>query len=197
MELSRIETAGQMLLAVSRAGETTWNRPEGCCGRPSAIRMRRSPAALNSRNATVDFDKLLHLRPTLQQPSPEPSRPASRPSQQDWPAALDLVRQAAEVVRQSEYRVQEQEARIQDLVQRVRGELKAAQDRAEAAEARVQAVEQRAQATEARAEGRVKAAETRAQEAEARAEAAHQWLTRIHDTIVSQLSDFLSAQRSA
>src|SRR5215210_3325508 len=148
---------------------------------------------VDPKNATVDFDQLLHLRPTLQQPSPAPEplrpasrrepRPASRAPQQDWPAALDLVRQAAEVVRQSEHRVQEQEARIQDLVERVREELKAAHDRADIAEAR-------AQEAEARGEARVKAAETRAQEAEARAEAAQEWLMRIHDTIVSQLSNF-------
>jgi hypothetical protein len=152
------------------------------------------------KTATVDFDKLLRLRPTLQQPSPEPPRPVNRTPQHNWLAALDLVRQAAEVVRESEHRVQEQEARIQDLVQRVREELKTAQDRAEAAEARAQATETRAEArikaaelrgqeAEARAEARVKAAEARAQEAEARAEAAQEWLSRIHDTIVSQLSN--------
>jgi ABC-type Na+ efflux pump permease subunit len=197
MELSRIEKGGADVAGRQSSGRDNMEQARRLLREAVGDQDAQKPRGADSRNATVDFDKLLHLRPTLQQPSPEPSRPASRPSQQDWPAALDLVRQAAEVVRQSEYRVQEQEARIQDLVQRVRGELKAAQDRAEAAEARVQAVEQRAQATEARAEGRVKAAETRAREAEARAEAAHQWLTRIHDTIVSQLSDFLSAQRSA
>ena len=157
-----------------------------------AIGDQDAPKARNSdpKSAAADFDNLLRLRLSPQQPSPAPERPPSRAPQQDWPAALDLVRQAAEVVKQSENRIQEQEARIQDLVQRVREELRAAEDRALAAEARAEQAQIQAQA-------RVRAAEMRAQEAEGRADAAQEWLTRIHDTIVSQLSNFPAAQKAA
>jgi len=149
------------------------------------------------RSPAADFESLLHLRPSSGTASPEPQRQASRVSSENWPAALDLVRQAAEVVRQSEHRVQEQDARIHELVQRVREELKAAQDRAQAAEARAQSSETRAEsrirAAEARAqvaEVRASESDARAKEADARANAAQEWLTQIHDTIVSQLSSF-------
>lgn len=164
------------------------------------------PRGADLKTATVDFDKLLRLRPTLQQPSkssePQP-RPQSHSLPQDWPAALDLVKQAAEVVRQSEHRVQEQENRIQEIAHRVREELKSAQERAEKAESRAQVIEKsaeaRVKAAEAKAheaEARVRAAEARAKEAEARAEVAQEWLTRIHETIVTQLSAFPIAKRT-
>ena len=163
------------------------------------------PGGADARGAGVDFDNLLRLRPTIQQPakSSEPLRPTNQALPQDWPAALDLVKQAAEVVRQSEHRIQEQESRFQEIAQRVRAELKSAQERADAAESRAQAVERSAEtrikAAEARAqeaEARVRAAEARAKEAESRAESAQDWLSRIHDTIVNQLSEFPTARRA-
>src|SRR3954447_18329338 len=208
MELSRIETRRPASSGRNRRSTMEQARRllREAVGDQDAARSQGADP-----KSAVDFDKLLRLRPTLQASSREPARPVGQSPQQDWPAALDLVRQAAEVVRQSEQRVQEQETRIQDLAQRVRDELKAAQDRADAAEARALAAENRLQTTEtrvqvaeSRAEARVKAAELRAQEAderakaaEARSEAAQEWLTRIHDAIVSQLSNFPGTHKAA
>src|SRR3954451_4683319 len=153
MELSRIETRRPASSGRNRRSTMEQARRllREAVGDQDAARSQGADP-----KSAVDFDKLLRLRPTLQASSPEPARPVGRSPQQDWPAALDLVRHAAEVVRQSEQRVQEQETRIQDLAQRVRDELKAAQDRADAAENRLQTTETRVQAAESRAEARVK-----------------------------------------
>jgi len=216
VEPSQIETAAG---AVHRSGESNMEQARRLLR--EAVDQDPNRTRRPDRSSAVDFDSLLRLRPSSSSAAPEAQRQASRVAQEDWPAALDLVRQAAEVVRQSEHRVQEQEGRIQELVQRVREELSAAQERAQAAEARAQGNESRARAAEGRvqaaetrateaearateagarareaearakeAEARTQDADARAKEADARANAAQQWLTQIHDVIVTQLSGF-------
>ena len=57
--------------------------------KPSAITTRRNLGA-RTRRLRPWIRQAARLRPTLQQPSPEPPRPVNRTPQHNWPAALDL-----------------------------------------------------------------------------------------------------------
>ncbi|MDT7713707.1 MAG: hypothetical protein QOG46_2577 [Pseudonocardiales bacterium] len=94
---------------------------------------------------------------------------AAPKQRRDYPAAIELVRGAADFMRGLEERVEETERRLQDIVQRTAQEIRAAEARAEAADART------------------REAEARADEAERRAREAQEWL----DQILTVISDEL------
>lgn len=87
----------------------------------------------------------------------------------DYPAAIELVRGAADFMRSMEERARESETRIQEILQRTAQEIKAAEARAEAADERT------------------RAAEARAEDAERRAREAQEWLDRILVVISEEL----------
>jgi hypothetical protein len=87
----------------------------------------------------------------------------------DYPAAIELVRGAADFMRSMEERTQDAETRIQEILQRTAHEINAAEARAEAADERA------------------RAAEARAEEAERRAREAQEWLDRILTVISEEL----------
>ena len=88
----------------------------------------------------------------------------------DWSASLTMVHQAAEAMRATTAQAQAIEARALKLLQSAREEL-------QSAHAMIQSLQTQLQA----AEKRVEDAERRAQEAE-------EWLRRIHESIISELS---------
>jgi hypothetical protein len=98
-----------------------------------------------------------------------PANGAGPKQRRDYPAAIELVRGAADFMRGLEERAEETERRLQELVQRTAQEIKAAEARAEAADART------------------RAAEARAEEAERRAREAQEWLDRILAVISDEL----------
>lgn len=87
----------------------------------------------------------------------------------EWAAALDAIHQAAEQLRATDDHARDVEARGVTLVERALKELKIAEGRIEAAEAAT------------------RAAEARCREAELRAKEAEEWVSRLHDEILSNL----------
>jgi hypothetical protein len=94
---------------------------------------------------------------------------AAAKQRRDYPAAIELVRGAADFMRGLEERAEETERRLEELVRQTAQEIKAAEARAEAADART------------------RDAEARAEEAERRGREAQEWLDRILAVISDEL----------
>lgn len=91
-------------------------------------------------------------------------------SQRDWSSALDLIQEATEAIRISEERSHDLEQEMQQMAAQAR-------ERTRLLEAQI-----------AMAERRTEKAEERARHAEKRASEAEEWLSRLHDAIVTGFS---------
>jgi len=113
------------------------------------------------KGGPASLDKVLRFALAAKDRNGDPHR--KKAPKRDLSSLIDVVHRAAEAMRFAEARAQDMEARAEALAQRATEELKAA-------------------------EARIQAAEARARAAEARAQEAEEWLARVHDEIIEQLS---------
>ena len=112
----------------------------------------------------------------------------------DWPAALDLIRDAGARVRRARDFAQEVSRHSQSIIRRSVEQTENAERRAEAAEASAKAALARAVKAEELArlsEARAKLAEKQAEVAKAAEAEAQLWLKRIHACLNDELSDLM------
>jgi hypothetical protein len=140
-------------------------------------------------NGSSDGTAPSSVRPRLAARQAEAARD---PNGRDWSTSLNLVRGAAENIKVAEGQTYQVIARAELILQRASQELEAAHDRLAEAERRMQAAE----ITASQAEAAVREVEARAQRAEIRAAEAEQWLSRIHEAIVSEFPSTVARSRS-
>ena len=117
--------------------------------------------------------------------------PASSVSEEDWDAALDLVRSTAARVRALHLRAHAIAQDAHQLVSAATASAQAAEERAGRAEAAAQAALARAAQAEDRSralEEKLRAAEGRVGTAEAKAGEAMSWLRRMHECVASEFN---------
>lgn len=133
--------------------------------------------------------------PLFSEPTvPEPERAHGDSTQTDWPAALDLIRDAGARVRRARDFAQKVSRHSQSIIRRSVEQTETAERRAEAAEAAAAAAVARAVKAEELArlsEARAKLAEKQAEAARAAEAEAQLWLKRIHACLNDELSDLM------
>lgn len=123
--------------------------------------------------------------------TPDDTAPASSDSDEDWGAALDLVRSTAARVRALHQRAHAIAQDAHQLVSAANASAQAAEERARRAEAAAQAALARVAQAEERSralEEKLRAAEGRAGTAEAKAGEAVSWLRRMHECVAGEFS---------
>lgn len=170
-----------------------------------AMERRVEPAGLSPLQrlvAPADRERIVRLFGT------EGTRPEADPIEPDadldWPAAIQLIRDAGGRIRQARAGAQEATRRAHALVGRSAQEAEAAEQRARAAEAAAETAQRRAEQAEtalADAEARAAAAEARARGAEEEAAAARSaeaearlWLRRLLACLKTEFAEAPEAE---